>query len=120
MTHELMVVEDDLALREVIEWALQDEGYGVTTAENGAVALDLLRGGDSPRLILLDMRMPVMDGWEFARAYSSLPGPHAPLLVITASRDAAEWAGQVDACGYLAKPFGIDDLLRAVERSGGD
>jgi CheY-like chemotaxis protein len=111
----VLVVEDDQALRDVIEWTLADAGYAVTAAENGAVALRVVQD-TAPRAILLDMRMPVMDGWTFARVYRELPGPHAPLIVLTAARDAAEWASQIEAAGYVAKPFDLDELLQTLKR----
>jgi CheY-like chemotaxis protein len=115
VAQSVLVVEDDEALREVIEWTLADEGYAVETAENGAIALERV-SGRSPKLILLDMRMPVMDGWAFAREYHGRPGPHAPIVVLTAARDAGTWARDVQATGYLAKPFAIDQLLDTVQR----
>ena len=111
----VLVVDDDPGLRDLINWGLSDLGYRVATAENGAAALEAIRQ-DPPCIILLDMRMPVMDGWSFARQYRALPGPHAPIVVITAARDAAVWAGQVSAAGYLGKPFELDELIRTVER----
>ena len=111
----VLVVEDDESLREVIEWALADAGYRVTAAENGAEALRAVEH-TAPCAILLDMRMPVMDGWGFARSYRELPGPHAPIIVLTAARDAAEWAAQIRAADYLAKPFELDDLLGTLQR----
>ena len=94
---------------------LGSEGYWVTTANNGAVALDQL-GREAFDLILLDMRMPVMDGWSFARAYRQSRGPKAPIVVLTAAHDAAERAAQISADGYLGKPFELDDLLELVAR----
>ncbi len=66
-------------------------------------------------LILLDMRMPVMDGWELAREYRARPGPCAPVIVVTAARDAAERAAEIDADGYLSKPFSLEELLDIVD-----
>ncbi len=60
--------------------------------------------------------MPVMDGWQFARAYRRRPGPHAPIVVVTAARDAAERAAEIQAEDVLPKPFRVDDLLRVVGR----
>jgi CheY-like chemotaxis protein len=57
-----------------------------------------------------------MDGWTFAHAYRQRPGPHAPIVVLTAARDAANWAAQIDTQGVLAKPFELDQLLDIVER----
>ena len=109
----ILVVEDDMDLRDAVEWALEDSGYMVRTASNGAEALAQLEL-ERPDLILLDMRMPVMDGWAFARLYRRRSGHQAPIVVVTAAQDAAEWARQIQAAGYLAKPFEIDQLIRTV------
>ena len=69
-----------------------------------------------PDLIVLDMRMPIMDGWEFARRYRELPGPHAPIIVFTAARDAGERASEIAADAYLSKPVSLDDLLDLAAR----
>ena len=109
----VLVVEDDLEIREFVAMVLAAEGYRVATANNGQVALDELGRGPFD-LILLDMRMPVMDGWSFARVYRDSGGPHAPIVVLTAAHDAADRAKQVHADGYLGKPFEIEDLLAVV------
>jgi two-component system, chemotaxis family, chemotaxis protein CheY len=111
----VLVVDDDEAILGFIHEILADEGYEVLEAIDGAEALRIVQQRP-PDLILLDMRMPVMDGWQFAEAYRALPGPHAPLIVLTAARDASEIAAEIQAPGYLAKPFGIDELLAVVER----
>jgi DNA-binding response OmpR family regulator len=84
-------------------------------AENGEAALRVVEQ-TAPSAILLDMRMPIMDGWEFARSYRELSVPHAPLIVLTAAQDAAEWARQIDAADYLGKPFDMSELLDTVKR----
>jgi CheY-like chemotaxis protein len=111
----ILVVDDDASIRDFIEMALTDEGYQVALATNGLEALDQL-AADPPSLILLDMAMPVMDGWAFAEAYRARPGPHAPIVVVTAAHEAAERAAQVRADDYIAKPFDLDRLLEMVER----
>lgn len=111
----ILIVDDDEAILEFVEMALSDEGYDAMTAVDGAQALELA-SQTPPDLILLDMRMPVMDGWQFARAYRDTPGPHAPIIVMTAARDAEAIATEIHADGYLAKPFSLDDLLTLVER----
>jgi CheY-like chemotaxis protein len=88
------------------------------TASQGALALDLIRTRP-PDLILLDMRMPDMDGGAFAEAYRQLPGRRAPLIVLTAARDAAERAAQLEADAFLPKPFDIEALLDLVGRLAG-
>ena len=112
---KILVVEDDASIRSFIELVLYTEGYQVVTAPNGALALDVAGDGE-PDLILLDMRMPVMDGWTFARTYHSRPGPHAPIVVVTAARDARARAAEINADAYLGKPFDLDDLLQMVKR----
>src|ERR671933_1253799 len=105
----VLVVDEDSTIRDVIALALSDAGYEVIEANDGAAALALVRQRP-PDVILLDMRMPIMDGWEFAQAYRHLPGPHAPVIVVTAASDPAERAAEIKADGYLAKPFQLDDL----------
>jgi CheY-like chemotaxis protein len=114
----ILVVDDDTSIRSFVEMALDGEGYAVSTATNGKQALEVT-GQVRPDLILLDMRMPVMDGWSFARTYRQQAGPHAPIVVITAATDAGERAAEIDADGYLGKPFDLDDLLGLVSRYTG-
>jgi CheY-like chemotaxis protein len=111
----ILVVEDDADLRFLIAESLTDEGYAVVTAPHGAAALDCVAQA-RPRAILLDMRMPVMDGWAFAQAYRERPGPHAPLIVCTAAHDAAARGAEVGAAATVAKPFGLAELLATVRR----
>ena len=121
MTRRILVVDDDPVISGYIAETLGDEGYDAATAPNGAVALrtlqrDRAEGRPAPDLILLDMRMPVMDGWAFARAYREMPGPHAPIVVITAAHDALDRMNEIGAFGVLPKPFDLDQLLDEVER----
>jgi two-component system, chemotaxis family, chemotaxis protein CheY len=109
----VLIVEDDESIREMLELVLESEGYEVTSASDGAAALALLEQ-TRPDLILLDMKMPVMDGWEFIARYRALTGAVAPVIVLTAAQDDSRRAAEVGAHGYLAKPFAIDDLLRAM------
>ena len=115
MSGGVLIVEDDDIIREFVSIALRGVGYDVTTASHGAAALDIVNA-DEPGLILLDMRMPVMDGWQFSRLYREFPAPRAPVIVVTAAQDARETAAEVDADGYLAKPFHIAELLDVVGR----
>ncbi|HET9317258.1 MAG TPA: response regulator [Vicinamibacteria bacterium] len=111
----VLVVDDDAAIRQFIQMALEGSGYEVATAEDGQEALAAVRAAP-PRVILLDMRMPVMDGWAFTRASRETPPPHAPIVVLTAARDAGEYASDVDADAFLAKPFNLRELLGLVGR----
>ena len=111
----VLVVDYDAAIRQLIQMALEGSGYEVATAEDGQEALAAVRA-TPPRVLLLDMRMPVMDGWAFTRAYRETPPPHAPIVVLTAARDAGEYASDVDADAFLAKPFNLRELLGLVGR----
>lgn len=114
----VLVVDDDQGIREFVRTVLADEGYEVAEATDGQQALERCEGVQ-PDVILLDMRMPVMDGREFARTYRQRPGPHAPIVVVTAALDVAKDAKEVGANGFLGKPFQLDDLLRLVEQHAG-
>ncbi len=111
----VMVVDDDQSIREFVEWALTAEGYAVVGAVNGAQALDLARR-HHPDLILLDLRMPGMDGPAFARAYRGTCDAHAPIVVTSAARDGRGLTLEIGAADCLDKPFDLMDLLAVVER----
>jgi CheY-like chemotaxis protein len=115
---QILIVDDDVEIREMLRIALTEEGYNVLCASDGAAALAML-DGNHPSVILLDMRMPVMDGWAFARAYAARPGPHAPILVMTAAVDAARWAREVGAAASIAKPFDLNRLIDTVAAHAG-
>jgi two-component system, chemotaxis family, chemotaxis protein CheY len=110
----ILVIDDDPAIRVTVAEILMSEGYTVATATNGADGLQSLDRLD-PALVLLDMRMPIMDGWGFARALQSR-GIRVPILVMTAAQDARRWAHEINAQGFVAKPFDLLDLLDAVGR----
>jgi CheY-like chemotaxis protein len=111
----VLVVDDDESIRQIVRLCLGDEGYDVFEAANGLDALALLPDC-RPDLILLDLRMPVMDGWEFARRYRLGPGPHAPIIAFLAALNAEAEAADLEAVGILAKPFDLEDLLAMVRR----
>jgi two-component system chemotaxis response regulator CheY len=106
------VVDDDPSIVAVVSDILLAEGHDVVSAENGAEALVKANG---EALVLLDMRMPVLDGWGFARQYRA-SGKRSPIVVMTAAENARRWAEEIGAEGYLSKPFEIDALIAAVER----
>jgi CheY-like chemotaxis protein len=116
----ILVVDDDTVICGLIADVLGAEGYEVATACDGAAALRILeemqgRRRPPPDLILLDMRMPVMDGRAFLAAYRRSPPPHARVVLSTAAADAAASAAEVAADGVLAKPFDLDQLIAVVE-----
>ena len=110
----ILVVDDDPGILITVAELLDMEGYPVATATNGKEALGLIEQTE-PALVLLDMRMPVLDGWGFAEVLRT-QGRRLPILVMTAAQDARTWAKEIDAAGYVAKPFDLSDLLAAVER----
>ncbi len=114
VTSAILVIDDDPALLDTVSMILQDEGYVVEQATNGAEGLAMI-DRVRPALVVLDMRMPVMDGWGFVRALGDRRTT-VPILVMTAAQDARRWAYEVGADGFLAKPFEIDDLIAAVAR----
>jgi two-component system chemotaxis response regulator CheY len=111
MNH-VLVVDDDDAIVNTVESVLVDEGYAVSTAADGREALQEV-DRELPSLVLLDMRMPVLDGWGFADEVKRR-GIDVPILVMTAAQDARRWAAEIGADGYVSKPFEIEDLLQAV------
>lgn len=110
----VLVVDDDASILDTVTAILSGEGYDVVSAASGQEALDVV-ARTRPHLILLDMRMPVMDGWAVARSLRD-QGSTVPIVVMTAADSAQRWASEVGADGYLAKPFGLDELLETVQR----
>jgi CheY-like chemotaxis protein len=111
----VLVVDDDPSIRRLVADVLRDEGFDVATADDGSEALRFV-AVEQPAVILLDMRMPVVDGREFARAYRRRPGPHAPIVCITAEYHATDLADEVDAAAVVPKPFQLDHLIDVVVR----
>jgi two-component system OmpR family response regulator len=114
MSHRptILVVDDDRDLRELLATLLEEEGYEVATANDGRSALEEVRR-HRPTLILLDMKMPVMDGWHFC-ANLREAGVPPPIVVITAAANAEGRAAEVGADGWLSRPFELDALLTLV------
>jgi CheY-like chemotaxis protein len=108
-------VDDDETILSTVEFLLTDEGYPVVVAANGQEALTQI-AAQAPCLILLDMKMPVMDGWAFASAYRGAPGPHAPIIVMTAAHDSRQRAAEIAADDVIAKPFDVNHLLDLVRK----
>jgi two-component system, chemotaxis family, chemotaxis protein CheY len=113
----VLVVEDDLDVREALVDALTIEGHVVATAGDGLEALQVARRRP-PDLILLDLMMPRMSGWEF-RAAQRMDPVLSSLPVIVMSACSREWDAELRAAAYLTKPFDLDTLLGLVERTAG-
>ena len=114
VAQHILVVDDDPDILETLSDFLDFEGYLVETATNGAEALQAVERAQ-PALVLLDMRMPILDGWGFAHELQRR-GIKLPIVVMTAARDAQAWAREIAAEGCLPKPFNLTDVLVTVER----
>jgi CheY-like chemotaxis protein len=110
----ILVADDDPVLRETLVEILRIEGYDVESAADGALALASITRA-RPAVVLLDMRMPVLDGWELARRMAA-HGLDVPIVVMTAAVDPSEAAEQIEAEGWVEKPFKLDELLPTIRR----
>jgi CheY-like chemotaxis protein len=113
VTATVFIVEDDVDTREMLGRFLELEGYRVETAANGKLALERLESGVGPCVILLDLMMPVMDGWQFRQAQvRDAALADIPVIVVSAAgRDRLE---KIQADAYLSKPVDLDELLGCV------
>jgi CheY-like chemotaxis protein len=115
--HTILVVDDDTDLRETIGELLVEEGYDAHLCENGRAALEFLRSGESdPELILLDLMMPEMNGWQFREEQLRDDRlKEIPVVVMTASRGLD--ANPITAQEVLLKPLGLGELVEAIARN---
>jgi serine/threonine protein kinase len=112
----ILVVDDNAAVRESLSEILEGQGYAVAAAANGREALDLLRNGPRPGLILLDLLMPVMDGWQFLQEYKQDPAlASIPVVIISAADESQARAIALGAADYLQKPVKPDELSSKVQ-----
>ena len=114
---QLLVVDDDIAIRDVVSIALEGEGFRVVTADDGRSGLRLLARGLRPDCILLDLRMPEVDGFEFRRsqlAHAEIAGIPVVAFPGAADPDAAAQARRLGIRGLLQKPVDLGALLYAL------
>ena len=116
MNHTLLVIDDDEDMREILTDSLEQPTWRVVTSEHGAAALDFIANHGLPDVILLDMNMPVMNGWQFAAELRARNLSHVPVIVITAAHDAARSADEIAADAFIGKPFDRPTLLATVRR----
>jgi CheY-like chemotaxis protein len=116
----ILVVEDDTALREVLQDALEFEGYVVSTAGNGVEAIEGILA-TPPDLVVCDMLLPGMDGSDLAAELQRRGlRPGLPLVFLTGSDRAREAIGETDADALFEKPVGLADLMAAIDRLTGE
>lgn len=112
----VLVVDDDRDIRETLQELLEQEGYDVETARDGAEALKLARR-ERPALILLDLYMPVMDGLEFRRVQlEDADLADIPVIVVSAAAGMEDHVHHLGVAGYLEKPLQIEKLFEAMTR----
>jgi len=119
MVSLILIVEDDGDIREDLADILRNEGYEVLTASNGQEACDRLRSPSAlPDLILLDLMMPIMDGWQFrAEQLKDASLAQIPVIVLSGAVDVRKEAAALGAAGYASKPFKLDVLLSMIRQS---
>jgi CheY-like chemotaxis protein len=118
-TPRVLLVDDDSLIRVTLAEALADEGYAVETAGHGREALEVLANW-RPDVIVLDLMMPVMDGWAFRAEQIRLGlADSVPLVILSAARRASEAARDLSAQDCVQKPFEFDVLLDAIARAAG-
>ena len=113
----ILLIDDDPDTREQLAEILTEHGYLVTTARDGLEGLEKLKTDCAPSVILLDLMMPVMDGWQFRAKQLSEPQlAQLPVIVLSATTEIRRYAAEMKAAGFLSKPFMLDRLLGAVQR----
>jgi len=113
----ILIVEDDPDLRSVQSEVLRMEGYRVRTAADGVEALEMMDAAGTPALVLLDLRMPRLSGWDFAARMRADPArARVPIIVVAAHYAIGREAAALEARAWLHKPVDIDDLVDAVRR----
>jgi len=112
---QILIVEDERDILLSLQEFLELSGYEVKTAGNGEEALNALEGARLPDLILLDMKMPIMNGWQFAEAFYEKYDHRTKILVMTAAADAEKRAQEIHANGWVGKPFSLDELLKKIK-----
>ena len=117
MAFTILLVEDDFDVRQALAETLREEGYTVDCASDGVEALEYLRAGGEPGLILLDLMMPRMSGSEFRTAQVKDPAlAHFPVVLLSADGRMREKAIALQTAGAVRKPIDLPELLRIIER----
>jgi two-component system chemotaxis response regulator CheY len=113
----VLVVEDDQSIRNVITDVLEERGFRVVGAADGAQALDQIER-QRPDVMVLDLLMPVMHGWDFMETYSKRTGgEQIPIVVVSVNPALPRSFNRFGVHSVIPKPFDVDDLLDSVERA---
>ena len=112
---DVLIVEDDPDIREDLAELLRARGYSVSTASNGSEALDALRDREHPRVILLDLMMPVMNGWDFrSRMLQDAKLSQIPVVLLSGAADVQQHAAALHAADFVTKPIKLDRLYATL------
>jgi two-component system chemotaxis response regulator CheY len=114
----VLIVDDDDELAEVLHQTLRESGYAVATVRHGAAALELI-GQIQPDLILLDLKMPIMDGWSFVSQYRRSGKASGRIVLLTGHPNVREISQSLGADAYIEKPFELIDLIGTIEQQLG-
>jgi CheY-like chemotaxis protein len=109
----ILVVEDDAQIAQLVKLTLEEEGLVAVVASDGMRAVEFVER-TRPALILLDMKLPVLNGEEVAERLQATPGGSPPLVLLSASTDLAALAVRLGAVAHVQKPFDLDELIRVV------
>lgn len=117
MSKKILIVEDDNSIRELLVELLESEGYEVASAVNGLEGLKYLQNHKNPNLILVDLMMPVMDGYTFRTEQLKNPKwAKIPVVVMSAEANAKEKMKSYNITAFLSKPVELDTILKTVEQ----
>lgn len=117
---KILVVDDDEDIRGILGMILRARGHEIDEAEDGVAALEKLRGGERPGMMILDMMMPRLDGEGVVKALRNEPRlADLPVVVLSGHHSAREQAERLGAAGCLVKPIELTDLLGTVARVEG-
>lgn len=111
----ILLVDDEKDLLLLIKEELEEHNYNVLMALNGQEALDQISQNGVPDLILLDMNMPIMNGWTFSQKFADIYGRTSPIVIMTAADDSQTRSMEIGADSYLGKPFDMETLNKTVE-----
>jgi chemosensory pili system protein ChpA (sensor histidine kinase/response regulator) len=112
----ILVIDDDADIRELIKILLESDGYEVNIASDGVEALEQLRSGPLPGLIILDLMMPRIDGEEFMKQVRQPRYGHIPVVVMSGYNAAQKQARELDADSCLMKPIEVEELFKTVKQ----
>jgi DNA-binding response OmpR family regulator len=115
MANHVLIVDDDPDFAEAVQLTLEAHGIAADVANNGHVALGMI-DESMPAVVILDMLMPVMDGWSFARELRARHGRAVPIVVLSAAENARARAAEIEAEDVLPKPFKVARLIECIER----